>query len=240
MLCVRARSRPAACRPQRGGEHLRRLTMVGDIAVEGVVRWPSTERRGTARKLDSAVAGTDGCDIEASLSGDGRAYERLVKRYEARIAAQMWRFTRDERELEELVQDVFVEAYTSLGGYRARAPFLHWLQKIATRVGYRHWRRQARERSTRADLSELDLDTLRADDESEPSEAAQVLHQLLGRLPPSDRLVLTLMYFDECDTREIAERTGWSRSLVKVRAHRARRKLGALLEEVGIGRKEDA
>jgi RNA polymerase sigma-70 factor (ECF subfamily) len=214
--------------------------MVGDIEVEDVVHWPSTEKRGKTRKLDSVVAETDGCDIEASLAGDGRAYERLVKRYEGEIAAQMWRFTRDQRELEELVQDVFVEAYTSLGSYRARAPFLHWLRKVATRVGYRHWKRQARERHRRAELTELDFEAVVAQEDGTPSEAAEKLHELLERLSPGDRLVLTLLYFDECDTREIAERTGWSRTLVKVRAHRARKRLRALLEEVGIGRNDYA
>ena len=53
------------------------------------------------------------------------------------------------------------------------------------------------------------------------------------------RLILTLQYFEECDTREIASRTGWSRTLVKVRAFRARRKLKALLTEAGFGRKSD-
>jgi len=49
-----------------------------------------------------------------------------------------------------------------------------------------------------------------------------------------------LHYFEGCDTREIAERVGWTRSLVKVRAFRARKKLKALLEEAGYGREERA
>jgi len=57
---------------------------------------------------------------------------------------------------------------------------------------------------------------------------------LLETLPPKDRLVLTLFYFEGWDMGEIAERVGWSRTLVKVRAHRARRKLRALLEEEGF------
>ncbi len=60
----------------------------------------------------------------------------------------MTRFTRDERMLEELVHDVFVEAYFSLDGYRGDAPFEHWLQRIATRVGYRYWTRRGREPAT--------------------------------------------------------------------------------------------
>jgi RNA polymerase sigma-70 factor (ECF subfamily) len=192
--------------------------------------------RGPGSRKVSESGAVDRADIEASLRGDGTAYERLVKRYQSAVASQMWRFTRDEGELGVLVQDVFVEAYLSLGSFKGNAPFLHWLRRIATRVGYRFWRRRARDRQRFAEISHTDLEARLASEDPTPSEAAEVLHQLLGRLPPKDRLVLSLLYFDECSAREIAERTGWSPTLVKVRAHRARRKLRTLLEEAGIGR----
>ncbi len=185
--------------------------------------------------MKSPIAEADRDDIEASLGGDGRAYERLVKRYQSEIAGQMWRFTRDPRELDELMQDVFVEAYLSLGSFRGRAPFLHWLRRIATRVGYRYWKCRKRERERFADISREDLEALAGAEEGTPAEAAAYLHTLLDKLPAKDRMVLSLQYFDECDTREIAERTGWSPTLVKVRAHRARKRLRALLEQAGIG-----
>ena len=64
-------------------------------------------------------------------------------------------------------------------------------------------------------------------------EAAELLHDLLGRLPPRDRLVLTLLYLEELTVAQAAERAGWSRTMVKVQAHRARKKLRALLEKTG-------
>ena len=178
---------------------------------------------------------SDILDIKASLTGDEDAYRRLVNRYEARISAQMWRFTRDRRELEELVQDVFVEAYLSLKSYKAAAPFEHWLRRIATRTGYRFWKKSARERQRRNILMEGDYrQTIRQEDQS-PSEAAEALHKLLELLPPKDRLVLTLFYFEDLNVEEIADRTGWTRTLVKVRSHRARKKLKTLLEQAGFG-----
>ena len=188
------------------------------------------------RALELRVVDSDQADIRASLSGDGAAYARLVKRYESDIARQMWRFTRNEEELERLVQDVFVEAYLSLRSFKGHSPFVHWLRRIATRVGYRYWQQRDRERTALERRTDIDVDTLASPEEQSPSEAAEYLFRLLESLPSEDRLVLTLMYFDECDTREIAERTGWSRTLVKVRAHRARKKLKALLEQAGYGR----
>ncbi len=183
--------------------------------------------------MASPVSDEDSRDIEASLRGDEVAYARLIRRYQAAVTAQMWRFSRDPLVVEELVQEVFVECYMSLAKFRGRAPFLHWLRRIATRVGYRHWKRKARDRRRRESLDRQPPPEPALPEDLTPSEAGEVLHALFERLPPEDRLVLTLHYFDELDMNEIAERMGWSRSLAKVRAFRARKKLRALLEESG-------
>ncbi|MHB8770208.1 MAG: RNA polymerase sigma factor [Syntrophales bacterium] len=184
------------------------------------------------------VCEEDRQDIVESLAGNGEGFARLVRRYQDRVAAQMWRFTRDAVVLDQLVQDVFVEAYLSLKGFRGRAPFLHWLRRIATRVGFRYWKSQARTKEREEALEEAHLN-LAAPEKLTPSEAADTLHRLFGKLPPADRLVLTLFYFEECDVKEISARSGWNRALVKVRLHRARKKLKSLLEEVGMGRECD-
>jgi len=182
------------------------------------------------------VSEEDQQDIADSLAGNGEGYSRLVRRYQDRVAAQMWRFTRDTVVLDQLVQDVFVDAYLSLKGFRGRAPFLHWLRRVATRVGFRYWKSRARMEEREEALKETNLNLPGAPEVLTPSEAADTLYQLLGKLPPADRLVLTLFYFEECDVKEISSRSGWNRALVKVRLHRARKKLKSLLAEVGMGR----
>ncbi len=173
----------------------------------------------------------DWLDVTASLKGEEQAYARLVRRYERPITGLLWRFTRDPAQCEELVQQVFVEAYFSLKTYRGDAPLLHWLRRIATRTGYRFWRDRAKE-PVEAALPEDFLEQIEAvdDDEIGPAEAAAILDALLARLPADDRLVLTLMYFEDVGTKEIAERMGWSRAKVKTQALRARRKIREIAE----------
>lgn len=78
----------------------------------------------------------------------------------------------------------------------------------------------------------MNLDTIEKAEQNsiEPFEAAEVLQSLLGCLLPADRLVLTLMYFEQCDTSEIAQRMGWSRAAVKMRAYRGRKKIKDIAE----------
>lgn len=171
----------------------------------------------------------DDADIRASLAGEEGAFARLVARYQSQISAQMWRFTRDRRVLDELVQDVFVEVFLSLHRYRGKAPLLHWIRRIATRVGYRHWKHEQRARRQRELIEQESIRWPSSMERATPSEAAEVLYQVLERLAPKDRLVLTLYYFEGCSSREIAEQAGWSPTLVRVRMHRAQKRLRGML-----------
>jgi len=187
--------------------------------------------------FDRAADG-DRQDVEASRAGDEEAFARLVRRYQAGIAVQMRHFSRDPQVLDELTAEVFVSAYRGLHGFKGAAPFAHWLRRIATRVGYGYWRREARERSRRETLAQLALELPRSNEAEDPGAAAEFLHTALARLAPQDRLVLTLQYFEDCDMKEIAERTGWNAGLVKVRAFRARKRLKKILDEAGFGRND--
>ncbi len=182
------------------------------------------------------VTSADRHDIAACLAGDQAAYAQLMGRYQAQVFQQMWRFTRDADVQEELVQEAFIEVYRSLGGFKGQAPFLHWIRRIGTRVGYRYWKRKARDTRLRDSIAEHKHEFEAPPEAQEPSDAAEQLHGLLATLPAKDRLILTLMYFEDCDASDVAERMGWSANLVRVRAHRARQKLRKMLEELGFGR----
>ncbi len=175
----------------------------------------------------------DLADVHQTLSGDGGAYERIVRRHQGAIGAYMWRFTRDRRAWEELVQDVFVEAYLSLKSYEGRAPLVHWLKRLATRVGYRHWTKR---RTRREEPLPTEADQMPAEASGAEAArcAAELVHFLLAKLSPRDRLVLTLAHLEECSVKETAELTGWSLSMVKVQTHRARRRLAKICREMGV------
>lgn len=174
----------------------------------------------------------DRSDVAQAVEGHGDAYARLVRRHQPGIARQMWRFTRDPRAHAELVQDVFVNAYTSLRGFRGTGPFEHWLRKIAMRTGLALWRTRPRERALPDDPAARP-----ADDPAgcTPSEAAELVNRALVLLPPRDRLVITLLHLEERSVVEVAQATGWSTALVKVQAWRARAKLRKVLQEQGWG-----
>lgn len=182
---------------------------------------------------DVAGEGLDSSDqqvIRRVLAGDVDAFSRIVGRYQGTIARQMGRFSRDAGVVEELVHDVFVQAFISLKSYRKKSPLLHWLRKIAVRTGYRYWKEEARRKKRVVRLSER-AEQLEAPDRLNPTEANDAMHALLGLLAPRDRLVLTLIYWDGLSTQEAARMLGWTAAMVRVQAFRARKRLKRLLEE---------
>ena len=178
---------------------------------------------------NDAVA--DGCEVRACLHGDQDAYGRLVRRHQQSVGSLLWRFTHDRLEHESLVHDAFVEAYFSLGTYRSTGSFRSWLLTIATRVGYGLWKQRARTR--RRNVISLDgiPEPPAYGGEPRPEEALALLSQALACLSPRDRMVLTLLYLEEMSVAEVATLTGWSRTLVKVQAHRARGRLRKLVQK---------
>ena len=167
-------------------------------------------------------------DIRCVLAGDPDRYARLVERHQRTIALYMWRFSREPATCEELVQTVFVQAYLSLAKYRGEAPFQHWLKKIATHVGFNHWKKKKRERIW------VQWEIERTPAPATERRAASVddrdlLYRLLEQIPPAERILLTMIYLEEMETAEIAELLGSSQTLVRVRAHRARARLRKLL-----------
>jgi len=191
----------------------------------------NTKAEGCARSV-SAEERRIRADIAASLRSDGAAYARIIERYQEVIARRMTRFTRDPNAIEELTHDVFVEAYFSLPGYRADAPLEHWLQRIATRVGYRYWKRNSGLKVV--SFQENLHGHPAASDSTTGGDDLEEVAAILERLPPRDRLVLTLLYLESRSVAEAAELAGWSQSMVKVQAYRARQKFHKLFDELHV------
>ncbi|HEY3347705.1 MAG TPA: RNA polymerase sigma factor [Nitrospirota bacterium] len=171
----------------------------------------------------------DGRLVNATLSGDDEAFAELVRRYKRKVMSTASRLVGYD-ELDDVCQDIFMKVYGNLAGYRADAPFEHWLMRITVRSCYDVLRKLKRERLN-IPLDEIDFSL--SGPESENSAQALLAKDLLGRamkgLKPDERLVVTLLELEEHTVKEVSELTGWSEANVKVRAFRARKALKQIL-----------
>ncbi len=177
--------------------------------------------------------------IAAALKGDAASFEPLVTKYSPRVFATARRYARRDSEVEDIVQEVWLKAYEKLGSFRGEAPFEHWLMRLAVRTCYDFLRSHQRNRETTfSELSEPEVDWLdrfvsQPDGASEKADAARLLvNRVLQQLSAPARLIITLLEIEERSVKEIAELTGWSVPLVKVRAFRARAEMKKVLSRI--------
>ena len=141
------------------------------------------------------------------------------------------RFARDAHELEDLCQEIFIQAYRKLDAFRGESPFEHWLTRIAVRKCYDLLRRTRHERQANISLEAAHgfVEDDAAKREAQAREVRETIHRALAMLSPDERLVLTLLELEEQPVREIAAATGWSEANVRTRAFRARATLKQIL-----------
>jgi RNA polymerase sigma-70 factor (ECF subfamily) len=169
---------------------------------------------------------TDQRLIESTLGGDDEAFAMLVARHKRKVFGIAARFARNDAELQDICQEIFVKAYLKLKSFRGEAPFEHWLSRIAVRSCYDFLR------ATRHDRENVPLDGIELGTQTSGNaeHARELLQWAMGKLGDDQRLVITLLELEERSVRETAELTGWSESNVKVRAFRARQALKKILE----------
>ena len=183
------------------------------------------------------ITGDDAELLERIRGGATDDFGELVRRHQSRVFAILHRYERDAQKVEDLAQETFLKAWRALGQFDGRAPFEHWLSRIAARVALDHLRKEKR-RQNEIGLPELGddaLDWLRSDDEKNELDvrsAAELLELAMRELSPADRMVITMQELEGRSVKEIAVAMGASGVAVRVRAMRARSKLRQALEKM--------
>src|SRR3954463_1463444 len=80
--------------------------------------------------------------VAASLDGDDDAFAELVARHKRRVFGTAARFARDDHQLDDICQEVFVRVFRNLGKFRGDAPFAHWLARITVSACYDFLRKE--------------------------------------------------------------------------------------------------
>jgi RNA polymerase sigma-70 factor (ECF subfamily) len=176
--------------------------------------------------------------IQECRAGDRRAFDRLVLRYQPVVHACCRRFTSDAAEVQDLTQETFLRVYEDLHQLREVTRFPFWLRQVARRVCMM-WKRRQRPwepGDTPGEAPEADPPERRSpEQEAMQRELRSSILRAIGRLPEEQQLVVTLYYLDNWSYREMAEVLALSEATIKIRLHRARRRLkGALLREFAV------
>ncbi|UCD17361.1 MAG: RNA polymerase sigma factor [Candidatus Zixiibacteriota bacterium] len=164
-------------------------------------------------------------------AGDREAFNELVRANKDKMFTLIYRMTGDREAAQDLVQETFLTAFKGIGNFRGAASFSGWLYRIASNKTLNYLRRAKL-------VSFLPLGRLPS---AEPSDhmtdgvhndqLKMILSAAQNALPPKQKLVFYLRFYQELSFADIADILGRSESTAKTHYHKAVEKLRKRLKE---------
>lgn len=200
-------------------------------------------------QVDAAVgesANTREADRDAELvarvqSGDVRAYDELVLKYRERLFAIVYNLTSNREDAADIIQDVFIKAFSSITRFKGNSAFFTWLYRIAINTTLSHLKKNrlrrffSLENIQEEGASTEVLESLAAKHKTEKgallSELQEKLNDALQKLSPKHRTVVILFEIEGLSHQEISDIMGCSVGTVRSRLHYAKQQLQAYLKD---------
>jgi RNA polymerase sigma-70 factor (ECF subfamily) len=160
------------------------------------------------------------------------AFDQLVRKYQSQVRRFFLNQTCGDKELsDDLAQDTFIKAYTSLNSFKGAANFSTWLYRIAYNVFFDYIRSQK-------PTSDLEIVTTDASYSNEQQDIGKKMdiYAALQQLKEAERTCITLFYMEELEIKKIAEITGLAEGTVKSHLSRGKEKMANYLKQNGYGR----
>jgi len=175
--------------------------------------------------------------IQKVKAGEADAYRFLVERHKTIVYNIVLQITRNKEDTEEVAQDVFLKAYQSLNSFKGDSKFSTWLYRIAYNMAISKVRKKKLPSISIEDYELADDEIKQVYDDFELIESTdkkKYLKKAIEQLSSEDSMVITLYYLNERSIDEISELTNMGKSNVKVRLHRARKKMFDYLSKLPV------
>jgi RNA polymerase sigma-70 factor (ECF subfamily) len=173
--------------------------------------------------------------IERAQRGDSAAFGPLVQRHQQRVFSLVHHLVRRRDEVEDLVQEIFIKAFRAIRSYSFQSSFATWLSRIATNHCYDYLRHERASRVSfywqmgedrQRDLeNRVESQAEKELDHEDRTVLRDLVDKLLRRAPESDRTILVLKELQDFSVEEMAEVLRLKPTTVKVRLHRARKRM---------------
>jgi len=170
--------------------------------------------------------------IASAARGDTAAFRALYQRHRGDVARLVYRMLSGSADVDDVVQEVFVQVFRSLKDFRGQSKFSTWVHRVAVNVVLMH-RRAARSRPTYAEElppeHTADEGGVLPDEDAERRARVRVFAKLLDKLAEKKRTVFVLHEIEGISPQEIASIVGAPVLTVRTRLFYARRELEELM-----------
>jgi RNA polymerase sigma-70 factor, ECF subfamily len=193
-------------------------------------------------QIASSASLTDDEVVRRVRSGEKALFEVLVRRHDQRVYRTVRSILRNEGEVEDAMQQAWLQVYLHLGEFAGNSAFSTWLVRIAANEALQRLRRRTPLAAVPDEAEEEIVDT-RADDPEERAgsrEAVRLVERAVDQLPAHYRSVFMLRDIEGLSTADTASALGIGEEAAKVRLHRARAMLRETLSEMVDGAAPEA
>ena len=189
-------------------------------------------------KLCNAAPSTvsDKVLIQAMAAGDKRAFKLLYVRHHMRVFRFVIRLVGNEATAEEVVNDVFLQAWRHAQEFKGNSQVATWLLAIARFKAISECRRRSEDQLDEGAAATIEDSSDTPSISMEKHERSDILQKCLAKLSPIHRDVINLIYYQGKKVEEVAQFTGAPISTIKTRMHYARGRMAELLAEAGVDR----
>jgi RNA polymerase sigma-70 factor (ECF subfamily) len=172
--------------------------------------------------------------IDKVIKGDVNAFTHLVDAYKNMVFSLAFKMTKNREEAEEVSQDTFIKAFRNLSKFKGESKFSTWLYRIAYHACLDAIKKNKNHNSS-LEINEITFNQIKAVDHIlegiERKERTKIMDECLLKLPEEERAIIWMFYYDELSLKEIMKVTALSEANLKVKLHRARKKLVGIVEE---------
>lgn len=167
--------------------------------------------------------------IDRILDGDESQYKVLIDKYKSYAFTLALNVLNSQEDAEEVAQDSFIKAFKSLSKFNRQSKFSTWFYRIVTNTAIT---RRRKNRIVGEDIDKARSLGFDAKSTLESEDKQKFVRQGMALLSDQDRLVVSLFYLKELSLEEIAEVTEMKANLIKVKLHRARKRLADNLKMI--------
>lgn len=180
-----------------------------------------TASTGTEKKYDREVQLLEA--VIAQQPGWQQAYATIVNSYRPYLFQRCMRHLRNVADAEDVLQEVFMNAYRFANRYQGRASLKTWLTTIADNQCNTFLRKRQRYTFVQHLLAVIDIHEAAqvAAEEALKEEQQRIVAEAMAKISPRAREILSLRYWSELPLEDIAQTLGIGLSATKMRLHRA-------------------
>jgi len=172
--------------------------------------------------------------IDKVINGDASAFAYLVDNYKNMVFSLAYKMTKNKEEAEEVSQDTFIKAFKNLSNFKGDSKFSTWLYRICYHTTLDAIKKNKKNNYT-FEINEVTYNQIQSVETIlqgiERKERSVIMDKCLMKLPDEERSILWMFYYDELSLKEIIEVTNFSEANLKVKLHRARKKLLTIVEK---------